>query len=363
MPAKEISPQTLFRPEIIELNAYHVVDASGFIKLDAMENPYSWPRDLVDEWLERLRECQPNRYPDPSASKLKSAIRACNNLPDSGELLLGNGSDELIQILLMAVAGSNATVLAPEPTFVMYKQIARCLGIRFIGVPLVESDFSLDMGAMLNALKHYQPTIVFLAYPNNPTGNLFSESDILEVLESAPGIVVLDEAYAPFAESTFVPKLQLFDNLLVMRTVSKLGLAGLRLGFLMGSRSWIEQLEKLRLPYNVNVLTQISAEFALSHYLIFEAQTQQICEDRNLLFDQLETMEGLTVYPSQANFILFRLDKADADHVFDALKGSGVLIKNMSSAGGVLSDCLRVTVGTPDQNNCFIHALQKILKE
>ena len=327
-----------------------------------MENPYSWPLDLVDEWLERLRKCRPNRYPDPSASKLKSAIRACNDLPDSAELLLGNGSDELIQILLMAVAGKDATVLAPEPTFVMYKQIARCLGIRFIGIPLDESDFSLDMGAMLKALKSYQPNITFLAYPNNPTGNVFSESDILEILESAPGIVVLDEAYAPFAGNTFVPKLQLFDNLLVMRTVSKLGLAGLRLGFLAGSRLWIDQLDKLRLPYNINVLTQISAEFALSHYSIFEAQTQQICEDRNILFDQLKTIESLTVFPSQANFILFRIDKANADEVFEALKHSGILIKNMSPAGGVLSECLRVTVGTPDQNNDFILALQKILK-
>ena len=363
MSKKQKSPQSLFRPEVLELSAYHVVDASGFIKLDAMENPYSWPRDLVDEWLELLSQCQPNRYPDPSASKLKSAIRACNHLPDSAELLLGNGSDELIQILLMAVAGSDAVVLAPEPTFVMYQQIARCLGIRFVGVPLVESDFSLDIDAMLKALKHYRPTITFLAYPNNPTGNLFSESDILEILESAPGIVVLDEAYAPFAGNTFVPKLQLFDNLLVMRTISKLGLAGLRLGFLTGSRTWIDQLDKLRLPYNINVLTQISAEFALSNYAIFEAQTHRICEDRNLLFDQLKTMEGLTVYPSQANFILFRLDKANADQVFAALKRFGILIKNMSSAGGVLSDCLRVTVGTPDQNNRFINALQKILKE
>ena len=349
--------------EVIELSAYHVVDASGFVKLDAMENSYSWPQEIVEEWLERLRQCQPNRYPDPSASKLKSVIRVCNDIPDSGELLLGNGSDELIQILLMAVAGNDATVLAPEPTFVMYKQIAQSLGIRFIGIPLVESDFSLDMDAMMKALKCYQPAITFLAYPNNPTGNLFSESDILEILETAPGIVVLDEAYAPFARNTFMTKLHLFDNLLVMRTLSKLGLAGLRLGFLTGSRTWVEQLDKLRLPYNVNILTQISAEFALSNYSIFEAQTRAICKDRNLLFNQLKTIKGITVFPSHANFILFRLDRANADQVIEALKRSGILIKNMSAAGGVLSDCLRVTVGTPDQNNCFIDALQKRLKE
>jgi len=363
MPIKQKKPKSLFRQEVIELSAYHVVDASGFIKLDAMENPYSWPQDIVDKWLKQLRQCQPNRYPDPSASKLKSVIRKCNCIPNSVELLLGNGSDELIQILLMAIAGKNATVLAPEPTFVMYKQIAQSLGIRFIGVPLLESDFSLDMDAMRKAIKHYQPAITFLAYPNNPTGNLFSETDILEILETAPGIVVLDEAYAPFAGNTFITKLHLFDHLLVMRTLSKLGLAGLRLGFLTGSRTWVEQLDKLRLPYNVNILTQVSAEFALSNYSIFEAQTQTICNDRNLLFKQLNAIKDITVFPSHANFILFRLDKANANQVFEALKRFGILVKNMSTAGGVLADCLRVTVGTPDQNSRFLRAIQKALQE
>lgn len=361
MSIKEDLVHTLLRPEVIGLTAYKVADSTGLIKLDAMENPYSWPATMVTEWLEKLRHCRPNRYPDPAASKLKTIIRESINIPSSAELILGNGSDELIQILMMAIAGENSTVLTPEPTFIMYQQIALCLGIQFHAVPLKKIDFSLNMGAMRESIERHQPKIIFLSYPNNPTGNLFSESDILEIVRISPGLVVLDEAYAPFAGVTFMQHLETFDNLLVMRTLSKLGLAGLRLGFLAGSRRWIEQLDKLRLPYNINVLTQISAEFALSHYATFEAQTQQICKDRDFLFKQLEAINGLKVFPSSANFILFRLEQETADHVFNTLKSSSILIKKMSGMDEPLSKYLRVTVGTPEENSSFLNEIKRTL--
>lgn len=226
--------RALLRPEVLALSAYATVDAQGYIKLDAMENPYPWPEAMVEEWLTRLRTAAPNRYPDPSCTRLKGALRAALGIPAEAGLLVGNGSDEIIQIILMAVAGSGGCVLAPEPTFVMYRQISTCLGLPFVGVPLREPDFSLDPDALGAALARHRPKVVFLAYPNNPTGNLFDEAAILRVLAEAPGLVVLDEAYAPYAGRSFLSRLPEFGNLLVMRTLSKLGLAGLRLGLVAG---------------------------------------------------------------------------------------------------------------------------------
>ncbi len=348
-----------FRPEILALNAYHVPSAEGFVKLDAMENPYHWPPEMVEAWLSKLREIQPNRYPDPQPESLKKALRRHAKVPETMEILLGNGSDEIIQILLMALAGKpETTVMAPQPTFVMYQQLAISLGLNFVSVPL-QSDFSLDAGKVLAAIKQYQPQLLFLAYPNNPSGNLFDETVIVEIIEKAPGLVILDEAYAPFAQATFMDRLNQFDNLLVMRTLSKLGLAGLRLGFLAGHPAWLEQLDKLRLPYNINVLTQITAEFALANANVFEQQTAQIRSDRTKLFQQLQKLPQVEAFPSAANFILFRVP--DADAVFHKLKQQKILIKNLHPAGGLLTNCLRVTIGTPEENAVFFAALQSAL--
>jgi histidinol-phosphate aminotransferase len=358
-PKREV--EALIRPEVRSLCAYHVPPASGLIKLDAMENPYRWPEEMVAAWLERLKGAELNRYPDPAAAELRTALRRANAVPDGAELLLGNGSDEIIQILLMAVAGPDVTVLAPEPTFVMYRQIAVALGLNFVGVPLRPDDFSLDLEAMRAAFRLHRPAITFLAYPNNPTGNLFDAGDILRLLDEAPGLVVLDEAYAPFAEASFMEALPDHDNLLVMRTLSKLGLAGLRLGFLAGAPRWLEQFEKLRLPYNINILTQLSALFALEHGEVFAEQTARICGHREELFQALQTLSGLEVYPSRANFLLFRVHGKPASQVFSALREAGVLVKFFSAETGALAGCLRVTVGTEGENAAFLRALRNAL--
>jgi histidinol-phosphate aminotransferase len=350
----------LLRPEVVALSAYHVQDSTGLVKLDAMENPYAWPESMVDEWLETLRHAKVNRYPDPCAQHLRATLRRVGGVPAEAELILGNGSDELIQIILTGVAGAGATVLAPQPTFAMYRQIALGLGLRFVGVELDASDFSLDMESLRVAIDRHQPRVIFLAYPNNPTGNAFAGEDMLEILRIAPGLVVVDEAYAPFADASFMPKLQEFPNLLVMRTLSKLGLAGLRLGYLAGHPAWIGQLDKLRLPYNINVLTQHTAEFALGKPAVFDAQVERIRADRAQLATRLARLP-VDVFPSQANFVSFRLRERDAGEVFDELKQAGVLIKNLSPSGGLLRNCMRVTVGRPDENQKFIDALTKVL--
>ena len=350
------------RPQVRALSAYHVPPAQGLIKLDAMENPYTWPEPLVDAWLEQLRHVALNRYPDPSSAELKARLRDAFDVDPEHEMLLGNGSDELIQLLALAVAAPGRVIMAPEPSFVMYRMIAVFAGLEYVGVPLREADFSLDGEAMLEAIERHQPAVVFLAHPNNPTGNLFDPAVVEQVIQAAPGLVVLDEAYAAFAAHSFMPSLGRYENLLVMRTVSKMGLAGLRLGLLAGPPAWLHELEKLRLPYNINVLTQASVEFALQHKQVLDQQTAAICADRTTLYDALQEMEGVQVYPSDANFLLLRAPAGTAGALFARLRERGVLIKNLDGAGGRLRDCLRVTVGRPEENRRFLDAFNAALR-
>lgn len=348
------------RREIRELGAYHVQPAAGLIKLDAMENPYTWPDELRDDWVRLLRGIDVNRYPDPSATALCDRLRAAAGVPAGMRLLLGNGSDELIQMIAIALAGPSRTLLSVEPGFVMYRMIATFCGMRYVGVPLAAGDFELDLPAVLRKLDEERPAVVFLAYPNNPTGNLFDARAIVEILRAAPGLVVIDEAYAPFADASFVGRLGEFDNLVVMRTLSKMGLAGLRLGLLAGPAAWLDEFEKVRLPYNINVLTQASAGFALAHQSVFDAQTRRIRDERARLAGALAAVDGLRVFPSDANFLLLRTPPGRATAWFEGLRARGILIKNLDGAHPLLHDCLRPTVGTPAENDALIAALTAV---
>lgn len=348
------------RPEIRALLAYHVPDPGACIKLDAMENPYRWPDGLTHAWLERLRDAPLNRYPDPSAQRLQERLRTAMQVPQGMATLLGNGSDELIQMIVQTMAAPGRVILAPEPTFVMYRMIAQVQGLNFAGVPLTD-DFGLNLDALLEAIDLHQPAVVFLAYPNNPTGNLFDAAAVQRIISEAPGLVVIDEAYAAFASASFMNALGEYPNLLVLRTVSKMGLAGLRLGMLVGPPAWLNEIDKTRLPYNINVLTQVSAEFALEHRDVLDAQTARIRADRTRLLAELLALPGLTVYPSEANFILFRTPVGCADIIFTGLRERGILIKNLNHAGSALTDCLRVTVGTAEENSVFLAALKTLL--
>ena len=350
------------RPEIQQLSAYQVVDASGLIKLDAMENPYTWPEELKTAWLERLQSVDVNRYPDPRASGLMQNLRHYLDLPEQMALLPGNGSDEIIQLIAMALSAPGRSILSVEPSFVMYRMIATFCGMQYTGVPLRAEDYSLDMPALLQAMDETSPAVVFLAYPNNPTGNLFAEQDVIRLIEAAPGLVVVDEAYTAFAEHSFRKHLGQYDNLLLMGTLSKMGLAGLRFGFLAGPAAWLEQLDKVRLPYNINVLTQASTDFALEHREVFDAQTTAIREHREQMYTALQAMEGICAFSSQANFILVRLARGHAVPVFNVLKQSGLLVKLLHGAHPLLQDCLRLTVGTEEENTRLLAALGDILE-
>jgi histidinol-phosphate aminotransferase len=349
------------RDDVREIAAYHVPDASGYIKLDAMENPYELPRALREELGARLAAAVINRYPVPSYATLKQSICSKLGIPNGYDVIVGNGSDELITIMATACARKDrrAVVLAPTPGFVMFSMSAKFAGMDFVGVPL-RSDFTLDKEAMLAAIAEHKPALVFLAYPNNPTGNLYDAGDMVEIIRALgdTGIAVVDEAYQPFARTTFMGRLPEFDNMVVMRTLSKLGLAGIRLGYLSGAPALLAQFDKVRPPYNVNVLTQVAAEFALDHIDILDQQAEQLNAARTALSAELAALPGVEVFPSAANFLLVRVP--DADHVCANMAAAKVLIKNLSKMP-VLANCIRVTVSTPEENSVFLNALKASL--
>jgi histidinol-phosphate aminotransferase len=350
-----MSPEKLVRPEILALKAYHVADAAGMVKLDAMENPYPLPPALRRELAEVLSRVDLNRYPEPSGRELRALIARRMAVPAGMELLLGNGSDDLIQIITLALARPGAAMMYPAPTFVMYSMNAILSGMKAVPVPLRE-DFSFDAGAFIERMRAERPALVYLAYPNNPTGVLYPERDVAAVIEACPGVVVVDEAYHVFAGKTFMGRLGEFPNLLVLRTVSKLGLAGIRLGYLAGRPEWIEQFNKVRQAYNVNVLTQAAAAFILERLEVLEEQAAAIRRERESLKRDLSALKGLELFPSEANFFLVRV--ADADRSFEALRRQGVLVRNLHPG---LKGCLRLTVGTPDENRVLLTALREAL--
>jgi histidinol-phosphate aminotransferase len=351
-----MTPEKLVRPEILALKAYHVPEAEGMVKLDAMENPYSLPPAMRRELAEVLSRVDLNRYPEPSGRKLRELLARKFDVPQGMELLLGNGSDDLIQIVTLALARPGAVMMYPAPTFVMYSMNATFSGMKAVAVPLRE-DFSFDAAAFLARVKAEKPALVFLAYPNNPTGTLYPEEEIVEVIKGCEGLVVLDEAYHVFARKSFMPRLNEFPNLVVLRTVSKLGLAGIRLGYLVARPQWIREFNKVRQAYNVNVLTQAAALFVLERLDVLEAQAAAVRNERTSLGEALSELKGVTVFPSQANFFLLRVP--DADRVFEGLKRQAVLVRNLHPG---LKNCLRVTVGTPDENRILLTALREALQ-
>ena len=352
-------PESLVRDEIRALHGYHVPSAEGLVKLDAMENPYTLPPELAAELGSRLAAVAINRYPHPGSPALKARLRAAFSIPEDLELVLGNGSDEILQIIAMAVAKPGATVLSLEPAFAMFRIGAIAAGLRYEGVDL-KDDFSLDEAAVMAALERHRPALVWIAYPNNPTGNLFPREAILRIVAASPGLVAVDEAYFPFAGgATLIAEVGRHPNLLLVRTLSKLGLAGLRLGMAIAPAEWAHELEKLRLPYNVNVLSAAAADFVLRHPEVLAAQTARIVSERARVEAALDAMPRIRRFDSAANFVLARVP--DAPSVFEGLKARGILVRNLHGSHPLLSNCLRFTVGTPDENARLLAALSEIL--
>ena len=366
--------ERVIRDDVRAMHAYAVTDPTGLVKLDAMENPFLLPDALREALARRLAAVAVNRYPAPRADALRAALRTTMQVPAGCDVLLGNGSDELISLVMTAVARDGASVLSPVPGFAMFEVSARLARLAHVGVPL-RADFTLDRDAVAAALRQHRPAVAFIAYPNNPTGNLFARDDVEALIESARAtdtLVVVDEAYRAFASDSFMADLPAHANLLVMRTVSKSGLAGARLGYLCGDPAWLAEIDKVRPPYNVNTFTQVAVGFALEHAEVLDAQARILRDQRDRLLEALRAIPGITPFPSEANFILFRVDSdaavsqaqdGVATRVHAVLRRDGVLVKDLSRSHPLCAGCLRVTVSTPDENALFVAALKSALDE
>ena len=359
------NPLQNIRQDIQSMHAYAIQDSTGMVKLDAMENPFSLSPELQQKLGERLGAVAINRYPGARIEDLKQALARYVDLPEGCALMLGNGSDELISLLAMGCDIPGASILAPLPGFVMYGMSAQLQGLAFHGVDLT-ADFELDEAAMLAALRAHQPAITYIAYPNNPTANLWDAGVIRRLIAEAAsfgGLVVMDEAYQPFSSRSWLDEIRANPaantNVLLMRTLSKFGLAGVRLGYMIGPQALVPEVDKLRPPYNVSVLNAECALFALEHADVFAHQAASIREQRTVLIDALAQMPGVTPFPSDANMVLVRVP--DAQRCFDGLKARGILVKNVSKMHPSLANCLRLTVGTPAENAQLIGALQQAL--
>jgi len=343
------------RPEIRALTAYAVAKADNLVKLDANESPFPLPGALRAKIAAAIADVAFNRYPDGGAEGVAAALRTLLALPGGLGLILGNGSDELIQIIALALARPGAVVLAPEPTFVMYRISALYAGMRFVGVPLT-AGFALDADAMVAAIERERPALVFLASPNNPTGNAFAASDIERVLRAAPGLVVVDEAYGAYTDESFLPRVRDCANLLVLRTLSKIGMAALRLGYAVAAPEWIAELNKVRQPYNLNALSQAAASVLLAEGALLAQHAATIKAERARLCDALSGLPNTTVYATQANFVLMRVP--DAPRWCGGLRAAGILVKNLHDSHPALAHCLRITIGTPAENDALLAALK-----
>jgi histidinol-phosphate aminotransferase len=358
-----VSPQLMqrIRQDVQSMHAYAIQDSVGMVKLDAMENPHRLPNDLQKALGERLGALALNRYPGERVNELRHALASYAGMPEGFDIMLGNGSDELISLLAMACDVPGASILSPLPGFVMYAMSAQLQGLAFHGVPLT-ADFELDEAAMLAAIDQHKPSIVYLAYPNNPTGNLWNDNTIEKIVlaqGAQGGLVIMDEAYQPFASKSYIDRITRHSHVLLMRTLSKFGLAGVRLGYMIGPKTLLAEVDKVRPPYNISVLNAECALFALEHADVFAAQAQDLRQERTRLLQALTALPGVQPFPSEANMILARVP--DAAKTFDGLKAHGVLIKNISKMHPLLANCLRLTVGTAAENDQLLAALKASL--
>lgn len=364
-------PTAVIRPEVRALTAYHAGPEAApgrRVKLDANESPFALGEAIrgaiADELARALADVELHRYPDPEARELRGALARDLGVAVD-EVLATNGSDEAIQLLLVATAGPGVTVLAPAPTFVMYELGARALGLRYVGVPL-RSDYTLDVPDFLATIEREQPRLVFLAWPNNPTGGLVTDAAGIEaILDACAGaacraLVVVDEAYAHYSGVSVLPRLRARPNLVVLRTLSKIGLAGIRLGMLLAGPGLVTEINKVRPPYNVNALSQAAARVVLRHADLVRENAARIVRERDRVLEALRALPGVTPFASAANFFLMRTESG-GDTVHAGLLSRSIVVRNFSRLP-LLADCLRVTVGAAEENDAFLAALAEVLR-
>jgi histidinol-phosphate aminotransferase len=347
------------RPELGDISPYDAKDVRAEVNLSANENPHNLPGELLETLADRVRFDVPfNRYPDPMATRLRGLIAEANGL-DAGNVLVGNGGDEIILDVILAWGGPGRKLVDLPPTFSMYGIDAWMTGTRVVDVPRT-AEFEVDGPALMRAVAEQDPDIIVISNPNNPTGTMTPETLLIDLLEATDALVLVDEAYFEFSRQTMRPHMSRHPNLAILRTFSKaFSLAGLRAGYLLADASVVRELTKVRQPYSVNRFTQVAAELAFRDRVVFEAGVREAMRNRDRLVHGLSQMAEVAVFPSEANYILFRVDQAAAVWR-DLLHDHSILVRDFSRTPG-LEDCLRVTVGSEEEIDRFLKAMDEII--
>lgn len=348
----------LFRQGVLDSPGYSVAHIDGAIKLNQNESPWDLPLELKVAITEKLIKTDFNRYPLADPLILKKKLAKYNNLL-TDQIILAPGSNVLIQAIINATScRPKGKVLVLDPSFMVYQMQAELLSCAVVKVPL-NPDFSLPTDAVIAAIRKENPTLIFIANPNAPTGNLFAKENLYKIVKAANCLTVIDEAYFPFCETTLVDWLNEFPHLLVLRTLSKAyALAGVRLGYAMADTEVITQLEKVIPSFIVSSTACLIAGEVLEHGDYVKKYVKDILAERQRIFAEMQKMTHVMAFPSDANYILFRTD--NAKNTVRELKDRGILVRDVSD-NHLLKNCIRVSIGTPVENTKFINALKEIL--
>lgn len=349
------------KSQVRAISAYTLTETEHEVKINQNENPFEIPLELKEEVLDFARKRPWGRYPDFVQTRFAEQLAQHVGWTSEG-ILVGNGSNELIQATLMVAVGPGTSVVIPTPTFTLYQLLSRILGADVIEVMLKKSDLTFDVPAIERAISKANADLVILCSPNNPTGCVMAPEDVERILRRSDALVVMDEAYQQFSETTCVPLLMRYENLIVLRTFSKaFSLAGLRIGYLMAWPEVAAEILKAKLPYNLNFFSQEAAIVTLEHWPIVQKHVEALKAQRSFVYDRLANMNEVKVYPSQANFLLFETP-FDPKQVFLKLVDRGILVRDVSRYP-MLSKALRVSIGTEEENRRFLESLESVLEE
>jgi histidinol-phosphate aminotransferase len=352
-------PSAVIKPEVRGLTAYTLKHFAAEVKLDQNENPFELPMELKQEIVNRVLHRPWGRYPEFTPAAMIRTLSKFTGWPDEG-ILVGNGSNELIQASLSVTLGPGRRLAVPQPTFTLYKLMATTLQAEVNPVLLDAEQLTFDADKLIEAAR--TADVVVICSPNNPTGGLFPREALTAVLNNAKGLVLLDEAYHEFSGQSALPLLAAHPNLVVLRTFSKAkAMAGLRFGYMMAHPEIAREVYKSKLPYNVNIFTLAAVETVIENHSILNRGIETLIRERDRIFAELEKRAALHVFPSAANFLLIRTARP-APELFDQLYNQGVLVRDVSTYP-LLDRCLRVSIGTPEENDKFLRALDRVLEK
>ena len=352
------APLDIIKPAVRALRAYTLSPHRASVKINQNENPWDAPAEIKDEVLRRFAAREWSRYPDFVPVSLQESLAQFAGWKADG-VIAGNGSNELIQALLMVSIGPGKRVLISEPTFALYRQVATVLGGE-VETVLLTPELTYDVAALLKTIEETQPDVTIICSPNNPTGCVLAEKDLIALLNASRGLIAIDEAYHEFSQRSVAPLLHEHGNLIVLRTFSKaMAFAALRVGYLLASPELVTEIRKAVLPYNLNAFSQMAAEVAVEKYSTFLGPTvEAIVAERERLYRELSEMKGLAPVVSKGNFMLVRAER-DVRQIFEELLKRDILVRDVSGYP-MLREYFRVSVGTPEENDQLLRALHEI---